>query len=343
MWLLIRCYHPAAVLLGLWLSLISVNAGAHALDFASLTVQQVSQGHWQVIFQQTNNVTQPGKPDNTQGVELQLPPHCDTGYSSHAFNRNNQETRQWQVSCEPPHQPDWLEISGSNKSQVFFHWKTLEGQTAEQLLAAGTTRFVLSNNENTDRKTSDTSPQDNSAVGYLLMGMEHIAIGFDHLAFVLLAVLIAVRFKAIVMVITAFTIGHCLTLMLATLDLITVNQAFVEWLIALSIVFMAMELIRNRNTITRQQPAVVAFIFGLVHGLGFASVLADAGIPWEHRLFSLVFFNLGVEIGQIIFVLLCAPLIYWLGQQTRTWPGKTLAYGVGSVAAYWLAARTLLL
>lgn len=343
MWPLIRCHHTAAVLLGLWLSLVSVNAGAHALDFASLTVQQVSQSHWQVLFQQTNNATQPGKANGTKGVELKLPPYCDTGYNSHGFNRNNQETRQWQVSCAPPNQLDWLEISGSNKSQVFFHWKALEGHTAEQLLAAGTTRFVLANNENPQKQTSDTSTPDNTAMGYLLMGMEHIAIGFDHLAFVLLAVLIALRFKAIVMVITAFTIGHCLTLVLATLELITVNQAFVEWLIALSIVFMAVELIRDRDTITRQQPALVAFIFGLVHGLGFASVLAEAGIPWEHRLLSLLFFNLGVEIGQIVFVLLCAPLIFWLGKQTRTWPGKTLAYGVGGVAAYWLTARTLLL
>ena len=341
MWRLTERFRPLLTLiLGLTFALLCTRADAHALDFASLTVEQIQSDAWRIHLQQTNNVpsatTAAGNGD--PAVQLLLPSHCETGYASQGIKQNNQESWQWQVRCvDQPLQ--WIEILRRNQPQVFFHWKTLDGSIQEQLLDAGAQRFE----RRQKLLDEESSGKSRDMAGYLTMGITHIAIGFDHLAFVLLAVLIAARMKAIFLVITAFTLGHCLTLILASLNLIVINPVYVEWLIALSIVFPAVEIIRNQSTITLQQPAIVAGLFGLVHGLGFASVLTDGGLPEENRIVSLLLFNLGVEIGQLAFVALIAPLLYQLRKISQRWPKQCLVYGVGGLAGYWLVARTLML
>lgn len=329
------------VVLALIGTAFSMNANAHALDFASLNLKQMTENLWQVHFQQTNNVAKP--PPARQGpsseLGLQLPKHCQTDFGRFAVGSNNQESSHWQVTCSNGQPLEWMGIKGSNQSQIFFYRETLDGAVKEQLYEAGTTRFELFS-----AQLREAVPiNDRKATSYLIMGITHIAVGFDHLAFVLLATLIAATFKAIIMVITAFTAGHCLTIVLASLNLVSINQAYVEWLIALSIVFLAVEIIRERDTLTLRKPALVALLFGLVHGLGFASVLAEAGLPAENRILSLALFNVGVEIGQLLFVLLCAPLVYWLTKQATAWPKKTFVYSVGSVAGYWVIARAMML
>lgn len=140
---------------------------------------------------------------------------------------------------------------------------------------------------------------------YVGIGVEHIALGADHLLFLVLLVLVSGTLRRTIATVTGFTAGHALTITLATLDMVRVDGAVVEALIALSIVFVAVELARGQaDTLLSRHPALVAAGFGTLHGLGFAGALAEIGLARTSMTLSLVGFNLGVEIGQAAFVLL---------------------------------------
>jgi len=182
---------------------------------------------------------------------------------------------------------------------------------------------------------------------YLLLGIEHILLGFDHLLFVL-ALLILVRGgKRIVLTVTAFTVAHSITLVAATLGWVALRQVPVEATIALSIVFLAREIAmawHGHASLTERIPWLVAFVFGLLHGLGFAGALAEIGLPQNAIPLALLCFNLGVEIGQLLFV----GAVLAVAMVSRRWLGGMLKrlrwlppYAIGGVASYWLIARVL--
>jgi hydrogenase/urease accessory protein HupE len=174
------------------------------------------------------------------------------------------------------------------------------------------------------------------ARAYLVLGVEHILSGFDHLMFVF-ALLFLVGFqRKLVWTITAFTLAHSLSLASAALGWVTLRSPPVEATIALSIVLVAAEALHERTTLARRLPAMVAFLFGLVHGLGFAGALSEIGLPQHHLATALLTFNVGVEIGQLMTVVLA--WLVWL--MLRRWKfaarGRVpLLYGMGSIAAYW--------
>lgn len=178
------------------------------------------------------------------------------------------------------------------------------------------------------------------AWAYGVLGIEHILSGIDHLLFVL-ALLFLVGFeRRLVWTITAFTVAHSITLALAALELVTLRAPPVEATIALSIVLVAAEALHSRRTLSRRWPALVAFLFGLVHGLGFAGALKEIGLPENHLPVALATFNIGVELGQL-FVVAVAFVVYRLLART---PTLALArapalYAIGSVAAYWSIGR----
>jgi hydrogenase/urease accessory protein HupE len=178
------------------------------------------------------------------------------------------------------------------------------------------------------------------ASAYGVLGVEHILSGFDHLAFVL-ALLFLVGFKRrLVLTISAFTIAHSLTLALSAMGLLTLRSPPVEATIALSIMLVAAEALHGRSTASRRWPALVAFLFGLVHGLGFAGALKDIGLPENHLPVALLTFNLGVEFGQLL-VVAAALLVV---KAVSRWPKFELArtpslYAIGSVAAFWTVER----
>ncbi len=185
--------------------------------------------------------------------------------------------------------------------------------------------------------------------GYFSLGVEHILLGVDHLLFVTGLVLIVRKVGRLVKTITAFTLAHSLTLALATLGFVHVPPAPVEATIALSIVFLARELVRaNRGEtgLTAQFPWIVAFTFGLLHGFGFAGALAEVGLPTHDIPAALLLFNLGVEAGQLLFVgaLLCLREV--LKRFALLLPriaGELPAYGIGSAAGFWLVERVALI
>ena len=180
---------------------------------------------------------------------------------------------------------------------------------------------------------------------YLVLGVEHILLGIDHLLFVLALMLVVKGAGRVITTVTAFTIAHSITLAAATLGLVRVPGPPVEAVIALSIVFVAAEIVhgaQGRPGLTARWPWVVAFTFGLLHGFGFASALSEIGLPQNAILLALFFFNVGVELGQLLFVGAFTMVAWFIARLHIPWPRwmeVTPAYAIGSLAMFWVLQR----
>jgi hypothetical protein len=190
------------------------------------------------------------------------------------------------------------------------------------------------------------------AIDYLKLGFRHIWAGIDHLLFVAGLLLLARRPKPIVWAVTGFTVAHSVTLSLSALGLVRLAVAPVEAMIALSILFVAVEIARNDTTsFGHRYPVVLSFVFGLLHGFGFASALGEIGLPRTELAAGLLFFNIGVELGQLAFIAAVAALVVgWprltagsgraiYGSSGRV--GLASAYCLGVPAAFWFFERTV--
>ena len=180
---------------------------------------------------------------------------------------------------------------------------------------------------------------------YTVLGVDHILSGFDHLTFVLALLLIVSGARRLLITVTSFTLAHSITLAAATLGVLWVPGPPVEAVIALSILFLASELVKvNRGSpgLTARYPWVVAFTFGLLHGFGFAGALGEVGLPHNEVPLALLMFNVGVELGQLLFVAVILAIILLLNRLRRerpAWLRQVPAYGIGGVAAFWLIER----
>lgn len=196
---------------------------------------------------------------------------------------------------------------------------------------------------------------------YSTLGVEHILLGMDHLLFVLALLMITRGTMRLIQTITAFTVAHSITLGLATLGFVHVPSKPVEALIALSIVFVALEIVKQKTrgvigdshlgshisdrsspSLTVRKPWIIAFIFGLLHGFGFAGALSEVGLPQNHIPLALLFFNIGVEAGQLLFI---AAVLGWIAIVRRVripslrWAAFVPPYAIGSVAMFWVIDR----
>lgn len=184
------------------------------------------------------------------------------------------------------------------------------------------------------------------AQDYTILGVEHILIGLDHLLFLACLVFIAGGWRRILITVTGFTIAHSITLAASALGLVRLPVPAIEAVIALSIIFLARELILNRReTLTWRYPVLVASSFGLLHGFGFAAVLADIGLPQTELPVALLFFNIGVELGQLFFVCIAA-LLFAMLRRLFTDMASLHARGqyisasmVGVLASFWFFER----
>ena len=235
-------------------------------------------------------------------------------------------------------------LSGTS-TDVLVRIESLDGATQTERLSPTRTAFVV--------QAAAASSQ--VAATYLRLGVEHILFGFDHLLFVLALVILVRDWRRVALTVTAFTVAHSITLAAATLGLVNVPGPPVEAAIALSIVLVAVEIVnarRGMRSLTARLPWLVAFCFGLLHGLGFAGALAEVGLPHHAIPIALLFFNLGVEIGQLGFVasVLAAGGLFRYATALRLEPAVaqrtvnrldvTAAYAIGALAAYWLIERT---
>jgi hydrogenase/urease accessory protein HupE len=179
---------------------------------------------------------------------------------------------------------------------------------------------------------------------YVRLGIEHILSGYDHLSFVFALLLLALNYKRLLFAISAFTLSHSITLAFGIFGIVKIGVPYVEAMIALSILFLAREIMIKKDTFTKKHLGITAFTFGLLHGLGFSSVLRSLGLPQDDLVLALVAFNVGIEIGQLLFILAVSFLLLLLRrrigdhqEETR----KILAYGIGTLSAYWFIERVL--
>lgn len=181
------------------------------------------------------------------------------------------------------------------------------------------------------------------AADYTRLGVEHILTGFDHLMFVLAVTLLVRRRKQLVAAITAFTVAHSLTLAATVLGWVWFPSAAVETTIALSIVLACAECLRPADSLAHRAPWLVTFAFGLLHGMGFASALLETGLPEQHVPTALLFFNVGVELGQLAAIALFLAAGWLLGriQRRPVWTTRAFVYAMGTAAAYWSLQRGL--
>jgi hydrogenase/urease accessory protein HupE len=274
-------------------------------------------------------------------LEPQVPAGCSLTEAVRTYVVDDVRLQHGAVSCPDGLAGKLFTVSGLAQTQtdVLLRVDYLDGTASNQRL--------------TPEAPAVTIPERPSALEvvrtYLVLGVEHILLGIDHLLFVLALLLIVNGVGRLVATVTAFTVAHSITLGAATLGLVHVPSAPVEAIIALSILFLASELARQRAgceaaNLTRRFPWVVAFAFGLLHGFGFAGALSEVGMPQHAVPLALLFFNVGVELGQLLFIAAVFGFA-WLVRLAAVrvpaiWP-RAVAYGVGSVAAFWVVERTI--
>jgi hydrogenase/urease accessory protein HupE len=297
------------------LFLLPLAAAAHEVTIAEMQMREVARGEF--LWQWTSTGTRPA-PE----LKPAWPAHCTMQGS--------------RLRCGAEGLRGTLSIVGVGKqySAAIVKVAWIDGQARAYTVTAAQPLVRLHGSADDRRGIGEI------ASAYFVLGVEHILTGVDHLLFVV-ALLFLVGFnRRLLWTVTAFTAAHSLTLALGVLGLLTLRQAPVEATIALSIVLVAGEAMRGTRTLSQRWPALVAFLFGLVHGLGFAGALRETGLPQHDVATALVAFNAGVEAGQLLFVAL-AYLAYRL---LRAMPAATLArapalYVVGGIAAYWSIDR----
>jgi len=268
-------------------------------------------------------------------IEPVLPGNCETRDGIRTWIDGGIETSRWLADCPGGIDGGLIRIAGlpATVTDVLVRYERANETTQIARLTPDRPEVVLTESESFLRVAGT----------YFVLGVEHILLGIDHLLFVLALLLIVGGWRKLAATVTAFTLAHSVTLAGASLGLVSVPQQPVEAVIALSIVFVCMEIVhwrQGRPGLTRQAPWIVAFAFGLLHGFGFAGALADIGLP-EHAIPSaLLFFNVGVEAGQLGFV--AAVMLVWAAlRQLRfpVWAWRVPVYGIGGMAAFWTIER----
>jgi hypothetical protein len=223
-----------------------------------------------------------------------------------------------------------IEGVGERYSAALIRITWLDGQTRAYTLTSRQAAVELYGS------ADDRRGQGEIAKAYTLLGVEHILGGIDHLLFVASLLFLVGFQRRLIATITAFTLAHSLTLALSVFGWVSLRSPPVEASIAMSIVLVAGEAMRERETLARRWPALVSFLFGLVHGLGFAGALRDVGLPQAHLPLALLCFNVGVELGQLLMVLLAFLLVHLpIGRRYLGYARRPALYAIGAVAAYW--------
>ena len=304
---------------------------AHGLDPASLGLRETGAGVFEVRWR-ASALRLPGA-----NVQPMLPAHCRRVGPADAADETDRVTLRWTVDCGPGGLAGdviGIEDLAAAKINALLTVERLDGEQIQAVLGP--------------RRPSFTIPARAShwgvVRGYVTLGIEHILTGPDHLLFVFGLLLLVSASRLLVQTITAFTLGHSLTLSAAALRLANVPSRPVEVLIALSVLTLAVELARDvaRPTLLRRFPWAMAVAFGLLHGFGFAGALAEAGLPAGDIPLALVSFNGGIELGQLAFVgaVLSAGALVgrWLpivGARSM----RIAVYAMGVLSAFWCFER----
>lgn len=331
---------PCAVLLAFLVSM--APAIAHELRPAYLQLRQTAADSYDVLWKV------PARGDDLRlALHLALPDRCGNLTEPRGAFSAGAHTERWRVRCPGGLDGAAIRVAGlsGTLTDVLVRLERLDGTSQTARLTPSAPSFVVQ---------PAPGPLE-VARTYLLLGVEHILLGIDHLLFVLGLLLLVQGSWRILATVTAFTAAHSITLAAAALGLVHVPQQPVEAAIALSILFVASETARSAgeaprsSTLAARWPWSVAFAFGLLHGLGFAGALAEVGLPQNTIPVALLFFNIGVELGQLIFIAGVLALMGFLrpavtphrSPATSHWPllRRVLTYAIGGLAAFWVIER----
>ncbi len=324
----------------------SAPVAAHEVRPAYLQIVETAPERFAVLWKQ------PIVQDRRLAIDPVLPNDCPPIADPVPEVVSSALVQQWEVACRLDQGA--IHISGLARTltDVMVEIQRLDGQ--------GLTALLRPNSPSLD--LGDPTPQ---VAAYLQLGVEHLLFGIDHVLFVVGLVYLIPNRWGLLKTVTAFTLAHSITLALSVLELVRVAQGPVEAVIALSIVFLARELLLppdRRSRLTGARPWIMALIFGLLHGFGFAGALADIGLPRDQLAPALLLFNIGIEVGQLMIIgallaLLAATRWAGLRPPTAVLQGVAqpagaspqglaridlaLIYGIGALAAYWTIDRTL--
>ena len=309
-------------------------AAAHPLAPSLFDLRERESGVLDVMWKMS--LLQPSGSD----LRPELPPHCEPLSAPSAQRDANSVTLRWSEDCGARGiVGERLRVVGLDRSRTdaLIRVELRDGRRLQAVLSGGDASFVVSERQRPARVVID----------YANLGFEHILSGLDHLLFVLGLVLLVQSRRTLLYTVTAFTLGHSVTLSLAVLGFVDFPPRLIELAIALSILVLAAELARPVDgDVLRRRPWLLAFTFGLLHGLGFAGALAEVGLPPEEIPLSLLSFNIGIELGQLAFialVLLARALLRPRSERGPAWLGAVPTYAIGSLAAFWCIERAVAL
>jgi hydrogenase/urease accessory protein HupE len=305
------------------------GAAAHPLAPSLLDLREAGSGQTAVLWRRPILLPVGARPEPV------LPARCRPVEPPVEAVDEQAVVRRWTVDCG---RDGWtgerIAVSQLARagSDVLLRISLADGRTFQSVLRPDSTSFLLPARQS----------RAGVAASYLSLGIEHLLTGWDHLAFVLGLVLLVAGRRRLLGTITAFTLGHSVTLSLAALGLVRLPPAPLEAAIAASILVLALELSRGRPTVLGRRPWLMAAGFGLLHGLGFAGALAQVGLPAGEIPLALFSFNAGIELGQIAFVLSLLALAFALRPLQPRLPSWSIAvptYCIGILAAFWTFER----
>ncbi len=323
-------------------ALLAPAAHAHEVRPGYLEVRQIDNEIFDVLWKV------PANGEYRLRLHARLPERCNGAPTQGTF-AGGAFVERWRASCPGGLVGRTIYIDGLSATRTDVLAR-IEWQD-------GTTQAARLTPENTEFEVAAAPNALEVAKTYFVLGVEHILLGIDHLLFVLGLLFLVGNWKRLVATVTAFTVAHSITLAAATLGLVHVAQAPVEAAIALSIMFVAAEIIHGAHgqpRLATHAPWLVAFVFGLLHGFGFAGALREIGLPQKDVPLALLFFNVGVEVGQLLFVVAVVAVFSILTRLLRQqgsrdhgpWRSESLirmpvAYAIGSVAAFWTVQRVV--
>lgn len=297
-------------------ALLSVNPVlAHDLNFGYLDIEKVEAGQYTFLFRYSS------KAFDLASLSPKMPDTCEVeGFMREGY-ASAERTFRWAAKCSGP---DAQAISLSEvgitglpeKQRLFVRYKA-EGEASVE-------RVVDQNPLDMAELLKPAETQQSSSGQFFLLGAEHLLGGYDHLLIVLCFLLLFSRYSTLLWTVSGFTIGHSLSLIAASFGWLKVSAAPVELLIALSVALLAREIFMNKSepSLLKRFPIIVSLGIGLLHGLGFSFALSELGLPEEHKVLALLMFNLGIEFGQLLFIVvilgLVLPALRWLARALVT-------------------------
>lgn len=316
------------------LGYVAVSHG-HALQPGYLELRLIDEDLYAVVWKT------PATRGRPMAITAKLPESCDPRTPGQPIWDGAAYIARWTASCPGGLEGGVIHIDGldQTRTDVLVRFDFADGVGETHRLTPGDASFTV-----------PSQPSFLEVVRtYLLLGFKHILSGVDHLVFVLALLLLVKDVRRLIITVTAFTIAHSLTLAGATLGFVQLPGPPIEATIALSIMFVATEIMHSRQGnpgLTETYPWVVAFTFGLLHGFGFAGALAQIGLPQTSIPIALLFFNVGVEIGQLFFIASVFAVIA-LGRLIArhinvprpAWIWAVPPYAIGSAAAFWVIQR----